>query len=83
MSTKLKLYIVSILGVKSTYKDDQPKSLFCHVPIILEAKDINSAADQACTEAQKWFPEMSLPTVIFQSMQFRRSTIVACTTLRI
>jgi hypothetical protein len=29
---------------------------FCHVPLMVEATDIDSAADQACTEARKWFP---------------------------
>src|SRR5260221_12180675 len=57
MSKKLKLYLVSILGVSRTYKDDQPKSLYVHLPIMVEAKDIDTAADQACTEAEKWFPQ--------------------------
>ena len=43
MSKKLKLYLVSILGVSRTYKDDQPKSLYVHLPIMVEAKDIDSA----------------------------------------
>ena len=47
-----------MLGVRSTQDDnDQPKSLFCHLPLMVEAKDIDSAAEQACTEAQKWFPQ--------------------------
>jgi hypothetical protein len=56
MSNKLKLYLVSLLGIRSTFEDDKPKSLFCHVPLMVEATDIVSAAEQACTEARKWFP---------------------------
>ena len=56
MSNKLKLYLVSLLGIRSTYEDDKPKSLFCHVPLMVEATDIDSAAKQACSEARKWFP---------------------------
>ena len=58
MPNKLKLYLVSMLGVRTTHTDNgEPKSLFCHIPFIMEAKDIDAAADEACTEAEKWFPE--------------------------
>ena len=56
MSKKLKLYLVSMLGVRTIYRDDEPRSLFCHVPLLIDATDIDSAAEQACTEARKWFP---------------------------
>jgi hypothetical protein len=57
MSSKLKLYIVSILGVRAIVNDQgEPKSLYVHMPWMVEAKDIDDAADQACTEAGKWFP---------------------------
>ena len=57
MSNKLKLYLVSILGVSRTTTDEgEPKSLFVHLPWITEATDIDEAANQACTEAGKWFP---------------------------
>jgi hypothetical protein len=57
MSKHLKLYIVSILGVRSIVNDKgEPKSLFVHMPWMVEAKNIDDAADQACTEAGKWFP---------------------------
>jgi hypothetical protein len=57
MPIKLKLYLVSMLGISETVTDDgDPKSLFCHIPFIIEAKDIDAAADEACTEAEKWFP---------------------------
>src|SRR5438128_1572376 len=57
MPNKLKLYLVSMLGVRATVTDDgDPKSLFCHIPFIIEAKDIDAASDEACTEAEKWFP---------------------------
>ena len=57
MPNKLKLYLVSILGVTRTQNDaGEPKSLYVHMPWITEATDIDAAADQACTEAEKWFP---------------------------
>lgn len=57
MPNKLKLYLVSMLGVRSTLTDNgEPKSLYCHIPFMIEAKDLDAAADEACTEAEKWFP---------------------------
>ena len=57
MTQKLKLYLVSMLGVRATVNDSgDPKSLFTHIPFIIEAKDIDAASDEACTEAEKWFP---------------------------
>lgn len=57
MPNKLKLYLVSMLGVRTTQTDEgEPKSLFTHIPFIMEAKDIEAAADEACDEAEKWFP---------------------------
>lgn len=58
MPNKLKLYLVSMLGVRGTLTDaGDTKSLFCHIPFIIEATDIDAAADEARTEAEKWFPE--------------------------
>ena len=57
MSNNLKLYLVSILAIRPTVNDKgEPKSLHVHMPWITEATDIDDAADQACTEAGKWFP---------------------------
>jgi hypothetical protein len=57
MSNKLKLYLVSMLGVRRTVTDSgEPKSLFSHIPFIIEATDIDAASDEACNEAEKWFP---------------------------
>jgi len=57
MPNKFKLYLVSILDVRATVTDGgDPKDLFCHIPFIIEAKDIDAASDEACTEAGKWFP---------------------------
>jgi hypothetical protein len=40
MTRKLKLYLVSMLGVRSILTDEgDPKSLFTHIPFIIEAKD--------------------------------------------
>jgi len=57
MSNNLKLYLVSILAIRPTVNDKgEPKSLHVHMPWLTEATDIDDAADQACTEAGKWFP---------------------------
>ena len=57
MPNKLKLYLVSMLGVRPAVTDDgEPQSLFCHIPFMIEATDIDAAADEACNEAEKWFP---------------------------
>jgi len=57
MPKELKLYIVSILAIRPTTNDKgEPKNLFVHMPWIVEATDIDDAAQQACTEAGKWFP---------------------------
>jgi len=54
MSTKLKLYIVSIMAIRRDTNDKgEPKSLFVHMPWMVEARDIDDAAQQACTEAEK------------------------------
>ena len=57
MSNKLKLYIVSILAVRPVTNDKgEPNSLYFHRPWIVEARNLEDAGQQACTEAEKWFP---------------------------
>jgi len=58
MSQKLKLYIVSILAISPTTNDQgEPKSLYVHMPWIVEATNIEAAGDEACNTAGKWFPQ--------------------------
>jgi hypothetical protein len=60
MSDRIKLYIVSILGIAvedDPSDSDKPQGRYIHVPLLLEGKSIEDVEEDACIQANRLFSE--------------------------
>jgi hypothetical protein len=60
MSDRIKLYIVSILGIAvedNLSESDKPRGRYIHLPFLMEGESIEDVEEDACIQANRLFSE--------------------------